>query len=86
MDSTPITFTEEDTRKIIHFHNDPLVVILKIMNRCVFRMLIDTGSLTNILFNQVYSWINIRDNKMRPMNNLLYGFIRESVQAEGIVK
>ena len=54
----PITFTEEETMPLIHPHNDVIVVNLCIVGRRVFRILVDNGSLAEILFT---SALNIKN-------------------------
>ena len=48
IDSMPVAFTEEDGRRIVHSHNDPLVLVLRISNGQLFRVLIDTSRSTKI--------------------------------------
>lgn len=43
VDSIPITFTKENARRIMHPHNDPLVVVLKIAKERVLKVLINMG-------------------------------------------
>ena len=49
-ENEPITFTEEDARKVHYPHNDPLVVTVQIGNMLVHRTLIDNGSSMDILY------------------------------------
>lgn len=52
IDSMPVAFTEEDARRIVHSHNDPLVLVLRISNGQLFRVLIDTSRSTKILLSK----------------------------------
>ena len=45
-----LTFSTEDEQGIHYPHDDPLVVTLMIANYAVKRVLIDTGSSSDILF------------------------------------
>lgn len=51
--SVPITFSDKDTSNVYYPHNDALVVTMPIGNCIVFRVLIDTGSNVNIMYDQV---------------------------------
>ena len=48
-ENTIISFTDGEVRRLIHPHKDALVVTLSVGNEKVFRILIDTGSSTDIL-------------------------------------
>lgn len=45
-----IIFVEEDNQGVQFLHNDVVVVILKIENHDVRHILIDNGSLANVLY------------------------------------
>ncbi|XP_058111160.1 uncharacterized protein LOC131254176 [Magnolia sinica] len=47
-----LTFTEEDAREIQYPHDDALVVPMIITNRKVYRILVDTGSLADIIYSK----------------------------------
>ena len=56
-----ITFTEEDAREIQFPHNDAVVVSLNIADYDVCHILVDSGSLANILFYDAFLKISIPD-------------------------
>ncbi|PON80772.1 hypothetical protein PanWU01x14_003280 [Parasponia andersonii] len=82
-ESASIIFTEEETRRLIHLHNDALVVVLKIANGQVFPILVDIGSLVDILL--AYQNMNIGGAVLRPSKTSLYGFAEECVHHEGVI-
>ena len=49
-----ITFDEEEARWVYHPHNDLLVVTVQIVNHHVFKVLVDNGSSTNILYTTAF--------------------------------
>uniref|UniRef100_A0A2N9IUL1 Retrotransposon gag domain-containing protein n=1 Tax=Fagus sylvatica TaxID=28930 RepID=A0A2N9IUL1_FAGSY len=49
LEDLPITFTEEDARKVVHPHDDALVVTLEIAGYSTRRVLIDNGSSADII-------------------------------------
>ena len=53
-ESPTISFMDDEARLLVHHHTDALVVTLKVANRRVFRILINTGSSADILFASVF--------------------------------
>ena len=54
MDEQTITFTDEDAERIHHPHDDAIVITLLITNYTTRRVLVDNGSLANILYYQAF--------------------------------
>ena len=50
----PITFTEDEAKRLSQLHNDALVVDLEISKHKVMRNLIDGGSSVDILFTRAF--------------------------------
>ena len=50
MDEQAITFTDEETERIHHPHDDAIVITLLIANYTTRRVLMDNGSLMDILY------------------------------------
>ena len=53
VDEPAIVFTDEDLRRLHHPHDDAIVIILAIANYTTRRVLIDNGSLVDILYYQI---------------------------------
>ena len=85
-ENTVISFTNNGARHLIHPHIDALVVTLSVVNGKVFRILINTGSLADILFALAFRQMNVGGAKTRPIKTRLYGFGRERVYAEGAIQ
>ena len=85
-ENTVISFTDDEARRLIHPHTDALVVTLSVTNGKVFRILIDTGSLVDILFDSTFFQMNVGGAKVRPIKTPLYGFGGERVYAEGAIQ
>ena len=62
------------------------MVTLSVTNGKVFRILIDMGSSTDILFTSAFRQMNVRGAKTRPIKNPLYGFGRERIYAERAIQ
>ena len=73
-ENTVISFTDDEARCLIHIHTDALVVTLSVANRKVFRILINSGSSTDILFATVFCQMNVEGIMTRPIKTPLYGF------------
>ncbi|KAK6146452.1 hypothetical protein DH2020_020321 [Rehmannia glutinosa] len=80
-----ITFTDEDLEGILTPHDDPLVISLTIANYEVKMVLVDNGSLTDILFYDAFEKMSIGRELLKPVKTPLVGFTREVVEPEGII-
>ena len=85
MENVAITFTEEEAKKLLHPHNDALVISLRIANSRVHRILVDNGSSADILFKSALTRINLGGAKLTPVLTPLYGFAGECVRAEEVI-
>ena len=50
VDEQAITFTNEDTERVHHPHDDAIVITLPIADYTTRRLLVDNGSLVDILY------------------------------------
>ncbi|XP_070031704.1 uncharacterized protein [Nicotiana tomentosiformis] len=77
-----ITFTEEDVGGLLLPHNDVLVISLNVLNLKIKRVLVDPGSLANII-----QWRVLEQSKLTksiiPATKLLAGFKPASVTTRG---
>ena len=62
-----LTFSASDIQGIHCPHDDPLVVTLTIANYVVKRVLIDTGSSSDILFKSAFDQLGISKDRLRPV-------------------
>ena len=69
LEDLPITFTEEDARKIFHPHDDALVVTLEIAGYSTRCVLIDNGSSADIIYLTAFqclsTWSDFPSNHRR---------------------
>ena len=84
-ENTVISFTDDETRRLIHPHTSALVVTLSVANGKVVCILIDTGSSVDILFVSVFRQMNVSEATTRLIKTSLYGFDGERVYAEGAI-
>jgi hypothetical protein len=67
LEDLPITFTEEDARKVVHPHDDALVVTLEIAGYSTRRVLIDNGSSADIIYLTAFQQMRIGKDQLRPI-------------------
>lgn len=83
--TTPVIFTNEDVDKVIQPYNDALVVTLKVMGKNVHRIIIDIGSLVDIIFKRALEQMDIQGPTMEKAPTPLLGFMGGSVWPLGII-
>ena len=59
LEDLPITFAEEDARKVFHPQDDALVVTLEIAGYSTRRVLIDNGSSADIIYLTAFQQMRI---------------------------
>jgi BarA-like signal transduction histidine kinase len=85
LENLPITFTEEDARKVFHPHDDALVVSLEIVGYSTRRVLIDNGSSADVIYLMAFQQMKISKDQLRPIETPLVGFARTSVYPLGVI-
>ncbi|XP_022889049.1 uncharacterized protein LOC111404482 [Olea europaea var. sylvestris] len=79
---SPIVFTQEDAEGVHYPHCDALVVRAVIARNGFKRMLVDNGSLVNILFGSAFDKM-ILDHQLTPTTTSLYEFTGDSITPRG---
>ena len=74
MDDLVISFTEEDARRVHHPHNNALVINLTIVDFNTRWVLVDNGSLTDILYYPAFQQMRIGRERLIPADTPLVGF------------
>ena len=64
LEDLPITFAEEDARKVFHPHDDALVVTLEIAGYSTRRVLIDNGSSADIIYLMAFQQMRIDKDQL----------------------
>ena len=83
---TTITFSDSYLEGCQHPHYDPLVVRAIVANTIVHRVLIDNGSLADIIFASSFEKMGIGREKLEPINTHLRGFSGEKVLPFGSIQ
>ena len=77
-----IVFTQADTRWVHNPHEDAMIIISKIANNLIHRLLVDSGSAVNILYRGAYKKTSLRQADLTPMTSPLYEFTGDSIIQE----
>ena len=83
---TSITFSDSDLEGCQHPHDDPLVIRAVVANKTVHWVLIDNGSLADIIFASAFDKMDIIRAKLEPVNTHLRGFFGEKVLPLGSIQ
>ena len=83
---TIITFSDADLEGCYHPYDDPLVIRAIMANKTIHRVLIDNGSLADIIFASAFEKMGIGREKLEPVNAHLRGFFGEKVLPLGSVQ
>ena len=81
-----IVFTDVEVKWVHHPHKDALVIMAKIANSLVHKILVHNGSTVNILYCHAYQKIRQTRANLSPTTSPLYGFIRDHVVPKGTIK
>ncbi|GKV44764.1 hypothetical protein SLEP1_g51920 [Rubroshorea leprosula] len=72
-------------RGVVTPHNDPLVTSVMINNCQVQRVLVDTGSAPNIMYNHCFESLRLDPALLQRYDGPIYGFNNQSVPVEGVL-
>ncbi|GKV26048.1 hypothetical protein SLEP1_g35410 [Rubroshorea leprosula] len=81
----PITFTSADLETVITPHNDPLVTSVRINNCEVQRVLVDTGSASDIMYFHCFESLGLDSALLQRYDGPIYGFNNQPVPVEGVL-
>jgi hypothetical protein len=80
-----IGFSKEDFAGVSLPHSDALVVTLVIANHKIHRVLVDTGSSTDIIYKSAFELMSIGQGKLVPVKGPLVSFSGEQVLPIGSI-
>ena len=66
-------------------HDDPLVIMLAIEGFNTRRVLVDNGSLANMMYMTAFQQMKLEPKCLKPFGSLLVSFNRDRVYPEGII-
>ena len=82
----PITFGNEDFHGLYPFHNQAIVVSLEVLDNLIKKVLVDTGSVVNIIFQHTINRMNMGSLWMDSCDkDPLYGLGHNMVPITGVI-
>jgi hypothetical protein len=78
-----ISFSNSDLRDVQLPHSNPLVVTLRIENFDVTRVLIDQGSFTKVMYQDLYEKLGLGESDLTSFASPVFGFLGESIVPQG---
>ena len=72
-----ISFSNSDLKDVQLPHNDPLVITLRIGNYDVQRVLIDQGSFAEVMYQDLYTKLGLREAELTSFISPIFGFSGE---------
>jgi len=80
-----LCFTRAIIEDVVSYENDSVVISVVIAGRKVHRVLIDQGSLANVMFWKTFINFQLSPDQLRPYDGCLVGFPGDQVEVQGYV-
>ncbi|XP_057455964.1 uncharacterized protein LOC130747138 [Lotus japonicus] len=80
-----IIISTEDFVGIMPYLDDPIVVLLRINNLNIRRVLLDQGRSTYIIYGDTFDWLGLEDSDLTPYTRTLVGFSGKQVWVRGFL-
>ena len=81
-----IVFSERDARSVRQPHDDLLVIMLRMEEFNIHWVLVDNGSLADIIYLPAFQQMKLSKERIRPFISPLVSFTRDKVIPKGVVK
>ena len=78
-------FSEENARGVKQPYDDPLVIMVMIEGFNTRRVLVDNGSLADIIYLPAFQQLKVDQKRLRAFDSPLVRFSRDKVCPKGIV-
>ena len=84
-DELDIVFSERDSCSIRQPHDNPLVIMLRVEEFNIHRVLINNGSLANIIYLPAFQQMKLDKRRIKPFISPLVSFTGDRIVLRGIV-
>ena len=84
-DEHDIIFSEKDSYSVRQPHDDPLVIMLRVEEVNIHRVLIDNGSSADIIYLPAFQQMKLDKRRIRPFTSPLVSFTGDRIILRGIV-
>ena len=81
-----IVFTEAYAKWVHHLHVDELVITTRVANRNVHQLMVDDGSVVDILYLDAYKKMGLTKSALSVATSPLYRFMRDHIILKGMSK
>ena len=78
-------FSEEDAKGVKQPHDNPLVIMIMIEGFNTRRVLVDNGSLADIIYLSAFQQLKVDPKRLRPFESPLVSFSGDKVYPHGIL-
>lgn len=80
-----VTFSKRGARPVHHSHSDAMAIIAQVGNNKVHRVLVDNGSVVNIIFQSALERMGLDGEELQLVTTLFYGFTRDHLMPRGMI-
>ncbi|XP_075669790.1 uncharacterized protein LOC142639512 [Castanea sativa] len=84
-DEPDIVFSETDGCRIRQHQDNPLVIMLRVEEFDIHRVLIDNGSSENIIYFPAFQKMKLDKKKIKPFTSPLVSFTWDRIVPKGII-
>ena len=81
-----IGFSDEDKIETIQPHDDALVITLRIGGYDVKRVMVDQGSVAEIMYSDLYKGLNLKSEDLTPYSSPLVSFEGKLIIPKGQIR
>ena len=81
-----LSFLEEDKIGTTQPHDDALLITLRIRDYDVKRVMMDNGSVAEIMYPNLYKGLNLKSKDLMPYSSPLMNFDGKLVIPKGIIR
>ena len=81
-----LSFSEEDKIGTTQPYDDALLITLRIKDYDVKRVMVDNGSVAEIMYPDLYKGLNLKSKDLMPYSSLLMSFNKKLIIPKGMIR